>query len=76
MTGPFDNGTLTNDLTALLDTLGIGRVNLLGWSMGGNEISEFAVRHPERTAGLIYLDAAYDWADPALHQTRRLLTVG
>lgn len=75
MAGPFDNGTLTNDLAALLDSLGIQRVSLLGWSMGGNEITEFAIRYPERTAGLVYLDAAYDWADPALVRAFEALPV-
>ncbi|MEZ4587551.1 MAG: alpha/beta hydrolase [Gemmatimonadales bacterium] len=66
MEGPYDNGTLTDDLRGLLDSLRVDRVNLLGWSMGGNEITEFAIRYPERTIALVYLDAAYDWADPRL----------
>lgn len=65
-TGPYDNGTLTEDLKQLLDSLHLDRVNLLGWSMGGNEITEFAIKYPARTNGLVYLDAAYDWSDPAL----------
>ena len=41
----------------------ISKVNLLGWSMGGNEITEFAIRYPERTNKLIYLEAGYDLSD-------------
>jgi pimeloyl-ACP methyl ester carboxylesterase len=33
--------------------------------MGGGEVSALAVRHPDRVAGLVYLDGAYDWADRA-----------
>ncbi|MBK6486102.1 MAG: alpha/beta hydrolase [Gemmatimonadetes bacterium] len=66
MAGPYDNETLTDDLRGLLDSLRIERANLLGWSMGGNEITEFAGRYPDRTIALVYLDAAYDWADPRL----------
>ncbi len=64
--GPYDNATLTEDLKQLLDSLKIERASLLGWSMGGNEITEFASRYPKRAAALIYLDAGYDWSDPAL----------
>ena len=63
--GPFDTGTLVEDLRQLLDSLGIQRANLLGWSMGGNEITAFAGLYPERTLKLVYLEAGYDWSDPA-----------
>src|SRR5678815_340407 len=36
-TGPYDNETLVEDLRQLLDSLGIKRAVLGGWSMGGNE---------------------------------------
>jgi len=63
--GPFDTGTLVEDLCQLLDSLSIQKTNLLGWSMGGNEITAFAGLYPERTLKLVYLEAGYDWADPA-----------
>lgn len=62
--GPFDTATLTEDLRELMDSLHITRAHLAGWSMGGNEITAMAGRHPERVDRLVYLDAAYDWADP------------
>ncbi|HLO80018.1 MAG TPA: alpha/beta hydrolase [Chitinophagaceae bacterium] len=61
----FDNATLVSDLNALLDGLKISKANLLGWSMGGNEITEFAIRYPEKTNKLIYLEAGYDLSDQA-----------
>jgi pimeloyl-ACP methyl ester carboxylesterase len=33
--------------------------------MGGNEIIAMAGAHPERVGRIVYLDAAYDWGDPA-----------
>ncbi len=63
--GPYDGDTLTEDLREVLDGLGIRRAGLAGWSMGGNEITAFAGRHPERVDGLVYLDAGYDWSEPA-----------
>jgi pimeloyl-ACP methyl ester carboxylesterase len=61
--GPYNQETLVDDLRQLLDRLAIARANLLGWSMGGNEITEFAGRYPDRVAGLVYLEAGYDWSD-------------
>ena len=62
--GPFDTATLTEDLKALMDSLKIARAHLAGWSMGGNEITAMAGSYPDRVDRIVYLDAAYDWADP------------
>jgi pimeloyl-ACP methyl ester carboxylesterase len=64
--GPFDTATLVRDLIGLMDSLGIARAHFAGWSMGGNEITGIAGSHPERVDKIVYLDAGYDWADPAL----------
>jgi pimeloyl-ACP methyl ester carboxylesterase len=61
--GPYDNGTLVEDLRQLLDHLGIQRAVLAGYSLGGNEITAFAVRFPERVTNLIYLDC-FDMSTP------------
>lgn len=63
-TGPYDTATLTGDLRGLMDALGIAKAHLAGHSMGGNEITAMAGIHPERVDRIVYLDAAYDWADP------------
>ncbi len=63
--GPFDTATLVEDLHRLMDHLDVEQAHLLGWSMGGNEITGFAGSYPERTGKLVYLEAAYDWSDPA-----------
>ena len=57
---PSDLDTLVADITAVLDTLGLGRVILVGHSIAGEEMTRFAELHAPRCAGLIYLDAAYD----------------
>jgi pimeloyl-ACP methyl ester carboxylesterase len=62
---PYDTATLTEDLRSLMDCLGIAKTHLAGWSMGGNEITAMAGAHPERVYSIVYLDAAYDWSDPA-----------
>ncbi len=61
--GPYDPATLTEDLEQLLDSLGIRRAVLVGWSLGSDELSGMAEHHPDRVAGLVYLEC-YNYGDP------------
>ena len=54
--------TLANDVLAVLDSLGIRSPVLIGHSIAGEELSSIGSRHPERVAGLVYLDAGYPYA--------------
>lgn len=56
----YDTGTLAEDMHQFLNRLGIDRVLLVGHSMASGEMTHFAALHPDRTSGLVYLDAAYD----------------
>jgi non-heme chloroperoxidase len=56
----YDLASRVAHIKETLDTLSISRVVLVGHSLGGDEITAFAGTYPERTAGLIYLDAAID----------------
>jgi pimeloyl-ACP methyl ester carboxylesterase len=64
--GPFDTATRTEDLRRLMDELGIARAHLVGWSLGGNDITAMADLHPERVDSVVYLEGAYDWGSTAL----------
>ena len=66
--GKYDQGTLVYDVYKLFESMGIDRASLLGWGAGGNEITAFAARFPDRVEKLIYLDAGYDYADPAFNK--------
>lgn len=57
---------LADDIAAVIDTLRLGPAVLVGHSFAGVEMATFGERHPERCAGLVYLDAAYDYTDPEL----------
>lgn len=57
---PNDLDTLVADVAAVIDSLRLGRVVLVGHSIAGEEMTRFAQQHGARCAGLIYLDAAYD----------------
>jgi len=56
----YDLGSRIEQIRAVLDALGITRAVLIGHSLGGDELTGFAGAYPERTAGLVYLDAACD----------------
>ena len=60
----FSNTTLAMDLIGVMDSLGIAKANLAGWSMGGSEITAAAALYPDRVEKIVYLDAGYDFADP------------
>ena len=53
---------LGDDILAVIDALKLNRPVLVGHSIAGEELSSIGSRHPERVAGLIYLDAAYGYA--------------
>ena len=41
-----------DDVHALVDTLELDRVHLVGWSMGGGVAMQYLIDHPDRVAGL------------------------
>lgn len=65
----FTGPRMAQDLLEVLDHLGVERVVVGGASMGGCVALQFAIDHPERTAGLALIDttawygstAAADW---------------
>lgn len=50
---PFTLETFADDLKNLLDSLNIEKANILGFSDGGNIAVIFALKYPERVAGLV-----------------------
>src|SRR5438093_10055413 len=56
----YDTATLVEDIRQFLDALKIRLVVLAGHSFAGDELTRFAVVHPDRVIKLVYLDAAYD----------------
>jgi non-heme chloroperoxidase len=47
---------------AVIDALKLEHPILVGHSIAGEELSSIGSRHPEKVAGLIYLDAAFPYA--------------
>jgi len=53
---------LADDVLAVIDSLRLVRPVLAGHSRAGQELSSIGSRHPEKVAGLVYLDAGYAYA--------------
>lgn len=53
---------LGDDVLAVMDALMISRPILVGHSIAGEELSSIGTRHPDKIAGLVYLDAGYAYA--------------
>ncbi len=53
---------LGDDVLTVLDSLELKKPVLVGHSLGGEELSSLATRHPNRVAGLVYLEAGYPYA--------------
>lgn len=65
--GNYSADHLGDDVLEVMKALHIGRPVLIGHSIAGEELSSVGSRFPEKVSGLIYLDAATDFAfyDPA-----------
>ncbi|MEZ2347838.1 alpha/beta fold hydrolase [Terriglobus sp. RCC_193] len=60
--GVYSADRLGDDVLAVIASLNLDRPVLVGHSIAGEELSSIGSRHPERIAGLIYLDAGYAYA--------------
>ena len=64
----YDADRLGDDVLAVIDALHIQKPVVAGHSIAGEELSSIGTRHPEKLAGLIYLDAVYQYSfyDPTV----------
>jgi non-heme chloroperoxidase len=60
--GNYSADHLGDDVLAVMKALDLERPVLVGHSMAGEELSSVGSRFPDKVAGLIYLDAATDFA--------------
>ena len=59
----YNADRLGDDVIAVIDALHLKqRPVLVGHSIAGEELSSVGSRHPEKVAGLVYLDAGYEYA--------------
>lgn len=50
---PWSYEQMADDVAALLGELGLDKVDIMGWSLGGGVAYQTAIRHPERVGKLI-----------------------
>lgn len=64
----YDADRLGDDVLAVIDALQLNRPVVAGHSIAGEELSSIGTRHPQKVAGLIYLDAIYQYSfyDPSV----------
>ena len=72
----LEPGLLAGDVAALLDHLGVGQADVLGFSLGGTVAVQLALDHPDRVGRLIPVSVSYagdgyhqEISDPARHAT-------
>jgi pimeloyl-ACP methyl ester carboxylesterase len=53
---------LGDDVLSVMDQLKLDRPILVGWSVGGEELSSVGSRFPAKVTALVYLDAGYPYA--------------
>src|SRR5262249_11873741 len=65
--GPLTYHDMAEDMVALLDHLRVPRVDVMGWSDGGDIGLDMAIHHPERIAHLVTFGANFtpDGLNPA-----------
>jgi 3-oxoadipate enol-lactonase len=70
---PFSLWDLADDLRGLLDHLGIERAVVGGMGQGGSVALRFALKHPQRVAGLILLDTQAGAEEPEKVATYKVM---
>jgi pimeloyl-ACP methyl ester carboxylesterase len=56
---PFSAAAFAGDVLGVLDHLGVGRADILGFSVGGAVALELAIAHPERVRKVIVSSASF-----------------
>jgi pimeloyl-ACP methyl ester carboxylesterase len=56
---PFNYDDFADDVTGLMDHLGVAQADVVGYSMGGMTVLRLAMRHPDRVRKLVVISGAY-----------------
>jgi non-heme chloroperoxidase len=62
VTADYSADRLADDVLEVMEKLKIDRPVIAGHSLAGEELSSIGSRHPEKVAGLVYLEAGYAYA--------------
>lgn len=64
-----------DDIKGLMEHLGIEKVNIIGWSLGGMIVQNFILKYPERVNKMILINTNYGFPDeggPEAYKNMRL----
>lgn len=70
----FDGSQCADDLAAIVEVLSLGRVIVVGYSLGGLVAQLFTRRHPEMVRGMVLCATAHNFASAGGGAAIRLLT--
>lgn len=56
---PWSCELMADDVAALLDHIGIGKADVMGYSLGGGVALQLTIRHPEKVARLVLVSIAF-----------------
>jgi pimeloyl-ACP methyl ester carboxylesterase len=70
--GPYGPDQHAADMVALLDTLGLPKVGVVGHDVGGAVMQPLARRAPDRFSGLFFFDFVYPGIGPRMAEPDRL----
>jgi pimeloyl-ACP methyl ester carboxylesterase len=56
---PLAFATLGDDVAALIDALGLGKADVVGYSLGADVALRVAIQHPEKVRRLVVISTAY-----------------
>ncbi|GAB4069324.1 hypothetical protein GCM10028777_30830 [Angustibacter speluncae] len=67
---PLSTQTMADDVAALVEHLGLGQVDVVGYSLGGGVALQVAVRHPQVVRRLVMcsVNLTHDAIDPAIRE--------
>ena len=72
----YTRATQMEDLEAIIESLGLRSVTLIGHSMGGANAICYAADHPEMTTALVVVETAPEVLRSGIETIRRLLATG
>ena len=72
----YTRATQMEDLEAIIESLGLRSVTLIGHSMGGANAICYAAEHPEMVTALVVIETAPEVLRSGIETIRRLLATG
>jgi len=73
--GNYTMEVFADDIKGLMDFLGLKKVNIAGWSLGGMIVQNFVLKYPDKVNKMILINSNYGFPDeggPTVYKNMRL----